>query len=53
VRTVHFGNDGDVARLDDTRLDRPLAPGTGLAPTPEGEMEVDPPDAGETTVELP
>ena len=53
VRTVHFGNDGDVGRLADTRLDGPVAPGTELAPTPEGEVEVDLPEAGETTVELP
>lgn len=53
VRTVHFGNDGDVARLDDTRLERPVSPGTALAPTPEGDVQVDPPDANAAPVELP
>lgn len=53
VRTVHFGNDGDVARLADTRLDGPVTPETELAPTAEGDVQVGPPDAGETTVELP
>ena len=53
VRSVRFGNDGEVRRLDDTRARGPLAAGTALAPTPEGDLRVTPPGRAAAAVDLP
>lgn len=53
VRSVHFGDDGEVRRLPDTPLPAPPGPGTGLAPTPEGDLRVTPRDAPPQAVDLP
>lgn len=53
VRSVHFGNDGDVRRLDDTHLGQPVPEGATLAPTPEGHVRVTPPGRGPATVDVP
>ena len=53
VRTVHFGNDGAVDRLDDTHLGGPPAPDARLAPTPEGDVQLAPPGAAPTVVDVP
>jgi hypothetical protein len=53
VHSVRFGNDGEVRRLDDTRTRGPLTAGTGLAPTPEGDLRVTPPGRAAAAVDLP
>lgn len=53
VRTVLFGADGDVRRVDDTTLPAPVPPGTALAPTPEGDLQVTPPDEAPATIAVP
>ncbi len=53
VRSVRFGNDGQVSRLDDTRAIGPLAEGTTLTPTPEGDLRVEPPGRAAAAVDLP
>jgi hypothetical protein len=52
VRTVAFGHDGRVQRLDDVAIGAPLAPGTATAATPEGDLVVTPPGQAAHTVDL-
>lgn len=52
VRTVRFGNDGEVGRLPDTRLPGPADPAAALAPTPAGDLRVAPPGGPAATVDL-
>lgn len=53
VRSIHFGNDGDVYRLDDARLPSPAVPGASFAPTPEGDLQMTPPGGPTATVDVP
>lgn len=52
VRSVRFGNDGDVRRLPDRRVPGRPAP-AALSPTPQGDLRVTPPGAAAATVDLP
>lgn len=53
VRTVRFGNDGDVRRLPDRRVPGRPAPGAAMSPTPQGDLRVTPPGGATATVDLP
>ena len=53
VRSVHFGNDGDVYRLDDRRLQASAARGATLAPTPEGDLQASRAGAAPVIVDVP
>ncbi|HEX6417240.1 MAG TPA: hypothetical protein VFZ77_02045 [Acidimicrobiales bacterium] len=52
VRSVRFGNDGEVHRLPDARLPAPVAPDAALAPTPTGDLQVEPPGGPAATLDL-
>jgi hypothetical protein len=53
VHSVRFGNDGEVRRLEDTHAGGPVADGTTLAPTPEGDLRIAPPGRAAAAVDLP
>jgi hypothetical protein len=53
VRTVEFGNDGEVQRRPDRKLPVPREPGsTTLTPTPSGDLRVATPGRPAVTVDL-
>jgi hypothetical protein len=53
VRAVLFGPDGRVARVADTRLPAPPAPGAAVAVTPEGDLQVTAPGEPPVVVDVP
>jgi len=52
ARIVLFGVDGQVQRLADTQMPAGLAPGTAVAPTPAGDLQLAPPGQQPTVVDL-
>ena len=52
VRSVLFGPDGDVRRLDDVTAGRPVPTGSTAEPTREGDLVVTPPDDAAVSIDV-